>query len=146
ERLRDDAPIPIANNMDFLWWINFCIKWQSCFYYILLFTPKRNAPNVTRKYIDTCFVSFYNSEGFQLWSMNNLDKRIKDTWKSYKWVAKDIIYDFNRDAEYRDHKTKKGSLLPLIGFNPPFHFIDEEGRFRNDIAPEEYLDPKNDYV
>jgi hypothetical protein len=146
ERLRDVSPVPIVSNMDFLWWVNFCIKWQSCFYYILLFASPRNAAKVTPAYVDTRFISFYNTDEFQLWSMNNLDKRIKDTWKSYKWVAKDIIYEFNKDEEYRDNKTKKGSLLPLIGFNPPFHFIDEQLRFRNDLSPEEYLIGKNDYA
>ena len=146
ERIRDSAPIPLETNMDFLWWTNFAIKWQSCFYYILLFTPPRNAHNITRAYLETRFVSFYNTEEFQLWSMNNLDKRIKDTWKSYKWVCKDIIFDYTKDAEYRDHKTKRGSLLPLIGYNPAFHFIDEHMHFIRDVAPEEYLTPLNDFV
>lgn len=78
--------------------------------------------------------------------MNNPDKRIRDTWKSYKWVCKDIIYGYNKDAEYRDHKTKKGSLLPLIGFDPPFRFLSEGMRFSNDLKPEEYLRPDNDFV
>ncbi len=146
ERIRNTAPVPIENNMDFLWWANFVVKWQSCFHYILLFTPPRNAEKVTQAYLDQRFISFYNTEDFQLWSMNNLDKRIKDTWKSYKWVVKDIIYNYNKDADYRDHKTKKGSLLPLIGFNPPHHFITEGIHFSNDLKPEEYLRPDNDFV
>ncbi len=146
ERIRDAAPISIETNMDFLWWTNFAIKWQSCFYYILLFTPPRNAHNITQEYLDKRFISFYNTDNFQLWSMNNLDKRIKDTWKSYKWVCKDIIYDYTKDAEYRDHKIKKGSLLPLIGYNPAFHFIDEHMRFSRDVAPGEYIMPLNDFI
>lgn len=146
ERIRDVAPVSIENNMDFLWWANFVVKWQSCFHYILLFTPPRNAHKVTQEYLDKRFISFYNTEEFQLWSMNNPDKRIRDTWKSYKWVCKDIIYKYNKDAEYRDNKTKKGSLLPLIGFNPPHHFIIEGMHFSNDLKPEEYLRPDNDFV
>ncbi len=146
ERIRDVAPVPIENNMDFLWWANFVVKWQSCFHYILLFTPPRNAHKVTQKYLDKRFISFYNTDEFQLWSMNNPDKRIKDTWKSYKWVCKDIIYKYNKDAEYRDNKTKKGSLLPLIGFNPPFRFIAENMRFSNDVQLEEYFSPVNDFT
>ncbi len=146
ERIRDVAPVPIETNMDFLWWSNFVVKWQSCFHYILLFTPTRNVHKVTQEYLDKRFISFYNTDEFQLWSMNNSDKRIRDTWKSYKWVCKDIIYDYNKDAEYRDNKTKKGSLLPLIGFNPPHHFIDENMRFTNDLTSEEYLERNNDFV
>ena len=146
ERICGVSPVPLTTNMDFLWWINFVIKWQSCFHYILLFTPRRNAHKVTQKYVDERFISFYNTEEFQLWGMNNQDKRIKDTWKSYKWVLKDIIYEYTKDAEYRDHKTKKGSLLPLIGFDPPHRFITENMIFENDMRPEEYLQPDNDFV
>lgn len=146
ERIRDVSPVPIISNMDFLWWTNFVIKWQSCFHYILLFTPARNAHNVTQEYLDKRFISFFNTEEFQLWSMNNPDKRIKSTWKSYKWICKDIIYEYTKDTEYRDHKTKKGSLLPLIGYSPPFHFIEEGVQFREKMEAEEYLDPVNDFI
>lgn len=146
ERIRDQAPIPIVNNMEFLWWINFAIKWQACFYYILLFTPARNAQHVTRDYVHKHFVSFFNTDDFQLWSMNNPDKRIKDTWKSYKWPCKDIIYNFTKDAEYRANKTKKGSLLLLTAQQITRNFLDEDMHFSDDMQPAEYLVDKNDYV
>lgn len=146
ERLCKAAPVPIVNNMDFLWWVNFALKWHSCFYYILLFAHPRSVKNITKEYLNDHFISFYNTEGFQLWSMHNPDMRIKDTWKSYKWVPKQVIYEFTKDAQYRDHKTKRGSLLPLIGYNPPFHFITEGVHFRNDLSLDECLQTKNDYL
>ena len=42
-------------------------------------------------------VHFFDSTEFQLWSMNNPDKKIKDTLDSYKWIAKDYIYDYTND-------------------------------------------------
>ena len=147
ERVRAAAPVPIETNMDFLWWANFAVKWQSCFHYILLFTPPRNAHKVTQEYLDKRFISFYNTDEFQLWSMNNLDKRIRDTWKSYKWVLKDIIYDYTKDAEYRDNKTKVRSLpIVLKQQDMPHRFLDEHMRFSNDLAPETYLEPVNDFA
>ncbi|MFZ2886347.1 MAG: hypothetical protein WA021_00835, partial [Minisyncoccia bacterium] len=146
ERLAEAAPIPIDTNMAFLWWANFALKWQACYYFILLFVPTRDVHKISREHLAIHFISFFNTDEFQLWSMNNLDKRIKDTWKSYKWVLKDIIYDYTKDAEYRDHKTKKGSLLPLLGYDPPHHFIDENMQFHRDLAPEEYLRPDNSFV
>jgi hypothetical protein len=147
ERLRDAAPVPIHTNFDFLWWVNFTTKWQACLAYVLLFTPPRNARAVTREYLDTRFISFYNTDEFQLWSMNNLDKRIKGSWASYKWIAKQLIYDYTGDAEYRDHKTKVRSR-PVILRQQPIHnrFLDEDMRFSNDLAPETYLQPSNDFV
>ena len=146
ERIRDAAPIPIISNMDMLWWANFALKWQACFHFILLFTPTQNASRVTQAYLDERFISFYNTDEFQLWAMNNLDKRIKDTWKSYKWVLKDIIYDYTNDAEYRAHKTKKGSLLPLIGYAPPHRFIDEHMHFHTALPQEDFLQSENDFA
>jgi hypothetical protein len=147
ERIRDAAPVPIATNFDFLWWVNFTTKWQACLAYVLLFTPPRKARALTRDYLDTRFVSFYNTDEFQLWSMNNLDKRIKDTWASYKWIAKQVIYDYTKDAEYRDHKTKVRSR-PVILRQQALHnrFLDEDLRFSNDLVPEAYLEPRNDFV
>ncbi len=146
ERLRSIAPMPIESNMDFLWWVNFTIKWQSCYAYILLLTPQKNVKHVTQEYLDTRFISFYNTDGFQLWSMNNLDKRIKDTWKSYKWVPKEIIYEYNKDAEYRDHKTKRGSLTPLT--RRLFHnkYIDDQWNFYDELEPKEFYNPNNDFL
>jgi hypothetical protein len=146
ERIVAKAPMPIVNNMEFLWWVNFAIKWHACFYYMLLFTPARNAPNVTQEYLDTRFISFFNTEEFQLWAMNNTDKRIKDTWKSYKWVIKDYIYEYTKDAEYRDNKTKRGSLLLMLGFDPPHRFIDEHLQFHTTLPMDEYLQAENDFV
>jgi hypothetical protein len=147
ERIRDASQIPINTNMEFLWWINFSIKWQACYFYILLFTPPERASLITKEYLDTRFISFYNTEEFQLWSMNNPDKRIRDTWKSYKWVIKDIIYDYTKDSEYRDNKTKVRSLpVVLEQLNIHFRYFDENAVFRNDLSPESFLEQKNDFI
>ena len=146
ERIRDVAPVPIDTNFEFLWWVNFAIKWQACYAYIAMLTPRKNTHLFTKDYLDTRFVSFFNTEEFQLWSMNNLDKRMKDTWASYKWVAKQVIYDYTKDAEYRDNKLKNGSLIWLTNRLYTNNFLDEDLRFSNDLAPETYLQTKNDFV
>jgi len=146
ERIRDVAPVPIDTNFDFLWWANFAIKWQACYAFIAMMTPRRNRHRVTKNYLDTRFVSFFNTEEFQLWSMNNLDKRMKDTWASYKWIAKQVIYDYTKDAEYRDNKLKNGSLIWLTRRLYMNNFLDEDLRFSDDLAPETYLQTQNDFV
>jgi hypothetical protein len=146
ERIRDVAPMPIETNFDFLWWVNFAIKWQACYAYICMLTPLKNTPMFTKDYLDTRFVSFFNTEEFQLWSMNNLDKRIKDTWPTYKWIAKQLIYDYTKDADYRDNKLKKGSLMGLTNRLYANNFLDEDLRFSNDLAPETFLQADNDFA
>jgi len=147
ERIREVAPVPIDTNFEFLWWVNFTTKWQACLLYVLLFTSPRNARAVTKDYLDTRFLAFYNTDEFQLWALNNLDKRIKDSWASYKWVAKEVIYDYTRDAEYRDNKTKVASRNVILRQHyVPNKLLDENMRFSNDFAPETYLEPRNDFV
>ena len=146
ERLRDAAPVPLRTNFEYLWWINFALKWQAVFAYTLMFTAERNVNKITREYIGTNYMSFYNTDDFQLWSLNNLDRRIKDTWPSYKWVAKDVIYDFTKDAEYRDKKTKKGSRAFITRQQTSYSFLDENLQFSNVLPPESYLRPDNDFA
>ncbi|MFZ2886927.1 MAG: hypothetical protein WA021_03855 [Minisyncoccia bacterium] len=145
--LAERAPMPIVSNFDYLWWYNFTQKWQACFCYMLFFTSSQNAPAVTRDYLATRFISFYNTDEFQLWAMNSLDKRIRDTWKSYKWVLKDIIYDYTKDAEYRDHKTKVRSLPVVLKQQSIAHrYIDASAHFHSEFPSADFFVAKNDFV
>ncbi len=146
ERLRDAAPVKLETNFEYLWWINFALKWQAVVMYTLMFAAKRNVPNITEEYFDTHYTSFYNTEDFQLWSMNNLDKRIKDTWPSYKWVSKEVIRDFTKDEEYFKHKTKKGSRAFITRQQTAHNFLDEHLRYSDDLDPKAYLQDANDFT
>ena len=146
EKLKNACPVPLTTNFEYLWWINFSLKWQAVVMYTLMFVAKRNVSGIGPNYLETHFKSFYNTEEFQLWSMNNLDKRIKDTWPSYKWVSKDVIYGFTKDAEYRDKKTKKGSRAFITRQQTAFNFLDENMHYSDDLPPKSYLEPGNDFV
>lgn len=146
ESLHAAAPMKIETHFHYLWWINFTMKWQNAYMRMLTCTPARNTSNVNPQYINDHYISFYGTEDFQLWSMNNLDKRIKDEWRTYKWVAKDVIYDFTKDADYRDNKTKRGSLRSVVVQQNSFTFIDENFKFYHELDPKEYYEPKNDFI
>jgi hypothetical protein len=60
---------------------------------------------------------FYNTNDWQIWSMNNLDKIIGKTWQSYKMPAKKFIYDFFPDKNYLDNKSKEISNGMLLKWN-----------------------------
>lgn len=146
DKLRHLAPMPLQRNFDVLWWISFCLKWQFISVRMLAFTADRNARLVTPDYVRNYFTHFYDTEIFQLWSMNNLDKRIKDDWKTYKWPCKDIIYDFTKDAHYRDNKTKKGSLSTLLVQQDPFHYVDDSYGLHRNLHTSAYTNPVNDFT
>lgn len=146
ERLKGAAPMTLTTNHDILWWINFCLKWQLVHLFVWIFASDRNVVNMNRDMLSTYYMPFYATDDFQLWSMNNLDKRIKDTWKSYKWVCKDIIYDYTKDAEYRDHKTKFGSRYFLLLNQIPFKKISSSFNFSRNPMLREYHEQKNDFL
>jgi hypothetical protein len=78
--------------------------------------------------------------------MNNNDMKLKDTWKSYKWPCKDIIYEYTKDADYRDNKTKRGSLHFLLLQRSPYLFIDDTMRMHTEMNVEDYYNPDNDFI
>lgn len=146
EKVVRAAPVPIVTYFDYFWWINFTLKWQSVALRVLSFTAERNSAGVTAHYLENNFAPFYGTDEFQLWSMNNLDKRIKDTWSTYKWPCKDIIYDFTKDAEYRDTKLKMGSLYYILLQQNAYNFIDDSMRLSRTMDSADYYNPTNDFL
>jgi hypothetical protein len=144
ERLKDHAPVPLKTNYDVFWWINFTLKWQTVFIRMLSFIARRNV--LSTDYVKDYYAPFYGTTDFQLWSMNNLDKRVRGSWRGYKWPAKDVIYEFTKDADYRDNKLKLASLQFLIAQQAPLPFIDDRYRFHDSVAPEIFYEPHNDFA
>jgi hypothetical protein len=145
ERLRDVAPMPLETNTDVLWWLNFSVKWQSVVLRILSYMVDYNLPDFDREFVERHFFPFFGTEDFQLWSMNNNDKKIRDTWKSYKWTAKDVIYDFTKDADYRANKTKVGSLYYVILHQIQKSFITSDFKMHRSLSPEVWYEPDNSF-
>ena len=146
ERLVRAAPVEIKSYFDYVWWLNFSLKWQFSSMKMITATSKLAAPLVTVDYMRSQFLPFYGTEDFQLWSMLNPDKKMKDTWRSFKWICKDIIYDYTGDEEYRDNKMKTGSMRHLFSGERAFRYIDEHMHFYRTLDPSEYYDPENDFA
>ncbi len=145
DRVRAAAPIPLTTNYDFAWWINFTLKWQTVYSRLLMFVEPSRAHLITKDWLESRYVPFYNTDDFQRWSLHNNDKKVKDTWASYKWPCKDIIYDYTHDAEYRDTKTKVGSLGSLMLGYDSLLFIDEDFGMHNDLTLRDIYEPENDF-
>lgn len=94
------APYELAQTKDVMWWINFSMKYQN--------VQLRIYPSVMLPWGG--ITHYFDTDYFQLWSMNNPENKIRDTLESYKWPAKDYIFDYTQDANYRDNKLKVGSL------------------------------------
>jgi hypothetical protein len=52
-------------------------------------------------------VHFFENKFMDSWSWHNSHNMIRGMdWLSYKWPAKDLIYQFDSNSDYRDNKTK----------------------------------------
>ncbi len=112
------SPVKIKTLFDFLWWMNFSLKWQHV-------SLRMFYADETRRFsLDKNFVHFFSAKDFQAWSISNHDLKIKKTWKSYKYIAKECIFDFHKDENYLLNKEKEQSLKDAIISQPDlFGFI-----------------------
>lgn len=106
-QLNAACPVPIGTIDAMLWWWNFAVKWQEVTF--------RSLSDLDDTASFANIRHFYQTNNFQRWSIANPDQKIRDRLESYKWPAKDFIYGFTGDADYRDHKVKVGSLRVRIG-------------------------------
>jgi hypothetical protein len=134
------APIQIDNVYKFFWWINFTTKWQSVYTRILTYSQNKDTLRPEENY-----TTFYGTKDFQLWSLNNTDSFIKGTPNSAKYVAKDYIFDYNRDSDYLN-KPKIGSLSFIVRQKNMSMMIDEDINFIETFPSEEYYNYENDFL
>jgi len=142
-KIVENAPIEITSVYHFFWWLNFTLKWQSVYTRTLSYTDPKYEK--TLKMEDNYF-AFFSDEEMQLWVMNNSDKLIRDDYKSYKYIAKDIIYKFDKNEDYWKNKVKWGSLADVFMTRVPAKFIDDKMNFGRDDIPESIWNNENSFV
>jgi len=133
-RLTAKAPFPIKNFFDATWWLNITCKWQDA---TLRFFKDID---VTEEQFSRCH-HFFRTDDFQAWSMTEENHRHNKIivsgqhpiYKTYKFTAKDYIYAFTRDQDYRDNKIKVGSLPADANnvYKEMFENFTREGNGRN---------------
>jgi len=108
----EKSPVKIETLFDFLWWMNFSLKWQHVS--LRMFYEEENE----KFSLDENFLHFFSAKDFQNWSVSNHESKIKQTWNSYKYVAKECIFDFHQDENYLLNKEKEQSLKDAIISQP----------------------------
>jgi hypothetical protein len=106
--------IELEKNNDFFWWYNFCFKWQCVNFRIHTLANPKFFPTITQEWSDNHVHHFYQTDSFQLWSINNPDVRYITDWKNYKQRAKESIYAFDKDEGYFINKIKRPSLQTVF--------------------------------
>lgn len=143
-RVKDKAPEAVKIDTPFLffWWLNLTCKYQSVYVRSAAYA-QQHKHNVE---FNDNYQMFFDREEFQLWSMNNTDLLIEDSWKSYKQHAKDIIFEYNKDEDYRKNKVKYGSLKYVLRQKDSTVAIDENMRFMYNYPGDAILNPDNSFV
>lgn len=108
------APAPVATIYQFFWWINFNFKWQSVFLRIAIRNLHKDGDNLNIDLAEISRRHFFASEDFQIWSIHNPEEKIRDSWFTYKYAAKEFINNFYSDPEYFKYKIKMPSLSFLF--------------------------------
>jgi hypothetical protein len=124
------APCAVETVFDFFWWLNFVFKWQAVYFRTLLRIDAAHHGRISPAFLDTYYHAFFCTPEFQKWSMANPQLKAQDSWRTYKFPAKQLIYDFNRDEQYLNYKVKTGSLYKLflqkdnpVGLTSGFEFV-----------------------
>lgn len=102
------SPIEIKSLYDYLWWMNFSMKWQNVSMRLIHGLDKPVS------FLDHQVFHFFRSPEFQSWSISNHESKIRDNWKSYKYQAKAYIHAFHPNNDYLKHKEKEPSLKQVI--------------------------------
>lgn len=105
------APFKIITLYDYMWWLNFSLKWQTVSLRLI------HGLNRTASDLEKTVFHFFKNEDFQKWSISNHDKKIKKEWNSYKFIAKEFIYTYHQDTNYLINKEKEPSLKEVIVAN-----------------------------
>jgi len=104
----DASPVRIQTLFDLFWWFNFSLKWQL----VSLRLPF--CCGIRSRAIYDRTRHFFRDQRFQNWSLINQSLKINGDWPSYKFIAKNYIYNFTQDQKYRDSKLKERSLNKTI--------------------------------
>ena len=141
--------VPIETYYDFIWWSSFNYNW--CHAAGLLFWHFRNNC-LTWEQFHNQFISWYNTEDYQLWAMKNNGKMIKHKARfgSEKHHAKKYIFDYTRDKVYYENKIKSSSWAISTQLessaNLPFALTDDFKLLYLDTDLETILDLMPDYI
>jgi hypothetical protein len=140
------APCAIETVFDFFWWLNFVFKWQNVYFRMLLRIHREHHGHINRAFIDKYYHHFYSSASFQKWAMLNKDLKVKNSWRSYKFLAKELIYDFNKDRDYFENKAKAGSLSRLFVQKRVASALTSDCEYLDQVDPAAFYNSENSFA
>ena len=107
------APVAIDDLFTCLWWMNFSLKWQP-----VSLRMMSSARGLSLADFQFRTRHFFQTDDFQQWALHHAGQGVREDWTTYKWPARDYIYAFTGDDQYRREKEKlpslRGMMLPAV--------------------------------
>jgi hypothetical protein len=113
------SPVPINTNHDFLWWLNYAMKWQAVKYRMSMHSPTAEQA----EYMAGNVINFFDSEDYQRWALYTTEEKVGGKWNSYKLPAKLLINEIWPNQKYLRFKTKWPSLPTITRYNNAWGFL-----------------------
>jgi len=108
----DAFPGEVKDFCDFLWWLNFNLKYQSMIHTMIFFAKLDTTDTST-------YSHFYEGDDFQRWAMSNreLNKEfiVEDNFALYKIESRRYMFDVFHDEDYIKTKRKVSSASAHYG-------------------------------
>ncbi len=131
--IADEAPFKLKTIFDWCWWLNDTQKWQHIQLRTFASTTWKDPGRWQHK-----LLHFFDTDDFQIWSIHNHDKKIKQSWQSYKYIGKEYVIDYTKDSSF-NNKLKLPSLQNIF-IGGAFNWsIDEEWKFLNKEQTEQRM-------
>ena len=83
---------------------------------------------------------------FQKWSMLNSHLKVKEDWKSYKYICKEIIYNYTKDEYWFNNKIKVGSLFKIFLNKNTTQGLDTNYNFLFKLSASDYYNSNNSFI
>lgn len=113
------SPQKIKSVKDFLWWVNYTLKYQHvCF---------RIPIHIDQAILDKNLFHFFDSQDWNDWAVSTPteEKFFGTDFKNYKQIAKNYIYKYTKDQDYKINKTKVPSL-DIYNIKTPYKLITKD--------------------
>ena len=145
EPLRQNSVVPVNTVGQLLWYFNFAAKWQNVYLRTLLNLVDNSV--ITDNYIATNFKMFFQSSDIQIWTMlNNESTVLVNKFTDIKMPLKQVTYQYDKDAYYREHKVKIGSLGRLSRMRPNIGYLKSNWEFAPTVDIDQYYNNQNSFI
>lgn len=106
--LVEECPWKIQSYFEFLWWINFSLKYQHVLVRSFGYGNWKDP-----KFYFSKMIHFYNTDEFNMWSINNVQKYLLD--KDNKKLPKEYIIDFTNIDSLKKQRKRSSLQNTWIG-------------------------------